>query len=103
MIDEGAKDEWLSRFEKAAKPIGEPRRSALRDEILADLDAPDVDIESYPSPEVIVAHELAVASDVEVEPREPVRRGTLRNAAIVIVVIAVLLAVVLPIAQVIGR
>lgn len=97
-----AKDEWLTRFEKAAKPIPEPRRSALRQEILADLEnVPDLD--SYPSPEVIVANELAVASDVEVEEREPVRRNLLRNAAIVIIVVAVLLAVVLPIAQVLGR
>jgi hypothetical protein len=102
MIDERAKDEWLSRFETSAKQIPEPRRGALRQEILSDFDDLN-DLESYPSPEVIVANELAVASDVEVEEREPVRRRTLAIAAVVIVVIALLLAVVLPIAQVLGR
>jgi hypothetical protein len=104
-LDPKARDAWLARFEKAAARIPEPRRSALREEILADFERADDsgDLVGYPTPEEIVAEELATAGGVVVEDREPIRRRTLATGAVVIVVVAGLLAVVLPLVLAIWR
>ena len=105
VLDPKARDAWLARFEKAAVAIPEPRRSALRAEVLADFEMaefPD-DLDAYPLPEELVRDEVAAASGVSVDDRRPVRRRTLAIGAVVIIMIAVLLAAVLPVVLVIVR
>ena len=103
---------WLKRYDKAAVSIPEPLRSALRAEIDQHLedtllaDASDADVaavlDELGSPAELVAAEVAAAAEVHVVPRPRLRRRALAIGAIVIVVIALLLAVVLPLLQVLG-
>ena len=104
---------WLKRYDKAALGIPEPLRSSLRaeiDEHLEDTllaDASDADVaavlEDLGDPKELVAAEIAAAAEVHVEPRPGLRRRTLATAAVVIIVVALFLAIGLPLAQVLGR
>jgi hypothetical protein len=105
VLDSEPAERWLARFEKAAVQIPEPRRSALRNEILADFEQAQFpeDLEAYPLPEQIVAEEIAAAGEIDVEARPRVRQRTLATGAIAIIVIATLLVVVLPVVLLVLR
>lgn len=105
VLDSDAAERWLARFEKAATRIPEPRRSALRDEILADFERADdaSELDGYPAPEQIVAEEVAAAGDIDVEERPRVRQRTLAAGAIAIIAVAALLVVVLPVVLIVLR
>ena len=104
---------WLKRHDTAALGIPEPLRSSLRAEIDQHLedtllaDASDADVaavlDELGDPKELVAGEIAAAAEVHVDPRPGLRRRTLAIAAVVTIVVALFLAIGLPLAQVLGR
>lgn len=97
--------EWLRRFDRAARDIPSPRREALRseltDHLLEAIDPVDdataaAALTDLGDPEAIVASERAAADDVTIEPRRRLPRWRLMFGAVVIIVVAVMLAAVIP-------
>jgi hypothetical protein len=97
---------WLADFDRAARVIPEPRRGALHTELAMHLDdaipagATDPEVAlvlaDLGDPAGIVADEVDAAERVEVPPRPPMRGRSLAIGATALVVVAVLIALVLP-------